>query len=123
MQSLAAGRLGEALETDAEECLAHLDGRVGDALPTKADVRIEIEGDDIRSLKLFDCRAPRMDFEHPHLHHRDEAGEVFDVGVSTRAGACALWDLDPADDLGHRDRRVLLIEAFLSLPFWAAHQA
>ncbi len=123
MKPLAAGRFREALEPDAEQRLAHLDCRLGHPLPGQPDIGVEIEGDAVRGFELRDRRSPGVDFEHPHLHHRDEARQVLDERIGTGVRAGALRNLDAPDHRRHGRRRVLLVEAFLPLPCRTAHQA
>ncbi len=120
MQSLAAGRLGKAPEADAEQGLAHLDRRLGHPLPRQADIGVEIEHDAVRRFELVDRRSPEVDFQDPHLDHRNQASEVLDHQIGFAAGF--LRDLDPADDVRHAGTEMFLVEAFLALPLGAAHQ-
>ena len=121
MQPLAAGGLGEAFEPDAGERRAHLDCRCGHLAPWQALIGVEIEGDAVRGFQPLRRRAPRVDLQYPHLHHRNEPGEVLDDEMGL-AGPL-VGDLDAADDVRHAARQMLLVEAFLVPALGAAHQA
>ena len=99
------------------------DFEVGFDHPGPADgrVRIEIEDQPVGTLDVVRARAPRVDFEHVHLHQRQQPLDAVEHRI--RLLALALLDHHLAQAVGQALADVLLVKALLALAGGAAHQA
>src|SRR5690606_8704294 len=110
-----ARRLDETGEAERGQPVPHLARSLDDPRPAQSLVRIEVEDQTVRSLRIVGTGAPRMDLENADLHEGQEPGEVINGQIVRRGAGFQLRDPHPADRGRYARTGVPLEEAWLAL--------